>query len=445
MLFAKLNSYFYSFALQGIPKEDSPTLKQNKVAFYISLFSAIVGDIIFVLIYLRAGADTLAVAIGANTLFLIFILILSRYRMNFTVLRVLPLYSTTLVLAFAAAVLGERSGAENLLIATVGVSAAIFSDADRKWIIGNILLSFGALGIFKWGMPFFHSLPDARLVFDLCPIELFYYICQMITATTLIVVFLNLRYQQDAAVNELKERKAKMLHTSQLAALGEMAAGIAHEIYNPLAIIHGRLYQIEMALNDSTSSKDKIQEYIQNALTTIDRISRIMKAMRVISRDGTQDEYTSTNIYNVLMNTLQLSEEKFRALGIQVDHSNLHENIICLAQEVSLGQVFLNLLNNSCDAIADLSERWIRISSTLENGFFVIRFTDSGNGIPKDVVEKMFRPFFTTKSIGKGTGLGLSISHGILESHGGKFFYDHESKNTSFVLSLPISSESAID
>lgn len=145
------------------------------------------------------------------------------------------------------------------------------------------------------------------------------------------------------------------------------------------------------------------------------------------------------------MNTLQLSEEKFRALGIQVDHSNLHENIICLAQEVSLGQVFLNLLNNSCDAIADLSERWIRISSTLENGFFVIRFTDSGNGIPKDVVEKMFRPFFTTKSIGKGTGLGLSISHGILESHGGKFFYDHESKNTSFVLSLPISSESAID
>ncbi len=445
MLFAKLNSYFYSFALQGIAKEDSPTLKQNKVAFYIALFSAIVGDIIFVLIYLQAGADTLAVAAGANTLFLIFILILSRYRMNFTVLRVLPLYSTTLVLAFAAAVLGERSGAENLLIATVGVSAAIFSDADRKWIIGNILLSFGALGIFKWGMPFFHSLPDARLVFDLCPIELFYYICQMITATTLIVVFLNLRYQQDAAVNELKERKAKMLHTSQLAALGEMAAGIAHEINNPLAIIHGRLYQIEMALNDSTSSKDKIQEYIQNALTTIDRISRIMKAMRVISRDGTQDEYTSTNIYNVLMNTLQLSEEKFRALGIQVDHSNLHENIICLAQEVSLGQVFLNLLNNSCDAIADLSERWIRISSTLENGFFVIRFTDSGNGIPKDVVEKMFHPFFTTKSIGKGTGLGLSISHGILESHGGKFFYDHESKNTSFVLRLPISSESAID
>lgn len=80
-----------------------------------------------------------------------------------------------------------------------------------------------------------------------------------------------------------------MLHTSQLAALGEMTAGIAHEINNPLAIIHGRLYQIEMALNDSTSSKDKIQEYIQNALTTIDRISRIMKAMRVISRDGTQD------------------------------------------------------------------------------------------------------------------------------------------------------------
>lgn len=155
MLFAKLNSYFYSLALQGIPKEDSPTLKQNKVAFYISLFSAIVGDIIFVLIYLRAGADTLAVAVGANTLFLIFILILSRYRMNFTVLRVLPLYSTTLVLAFAAAVLGERSGAENLLIATVGVSAAIFSDADRKWIVGNILLSFGALGIFKWGMLFF--------------------------------------------------------------------------------------------------------------------------------------------------------------------------------------------------------------------------------------------------------------------------------------------------
>jgi signal transduction histidine kinase len=442
LFFAKLYSYFYSFALQGISKNDSPTLQQNTVAFYIALFSAIFGDLIFVLIYLQAGADTLALAVGANTVFLIFILFLSRYRMNFTVMRVLPLFSTTLVLAFAAAVLGERSGAENLLIATVGVSAAIFSDADRKWIVGNILLCFGALAIFKWGMPFFHSLPDAKLVFNLCSIEIFYYICQMITATTLIIVFLNLRHQQDAAVNELEERKAKMLHTSQLAALGEMAAGIAHEINNPLAIIHGRLYQIEMALNDSTTSKDKTLEYIQNSLTTIDRISRIMKAMRVISRDGTQDEYTPTNIYQILMNTLQLSEEKFRALGIQVDHSDLHQNLVCRAQEVSLGQVFLNLLNNSCDAIAHLSERWIRISSTLENGFFVIRFTDSGDGIPKDVIEKMFRPFFTTKSIGKGTGLGLSISLSILENHGGNFFYDHESKNTSFVLRLPIASES---
>ena len=107
----------------------------------------------------------------------------------------------------------------------------------------------------------------------------------------------------------------------------------------------------------------------------------------------------------------------------------------CRATQIS--QVLLNLLNNACDAIRDLPEKWIRIGYEESVAGFELSVTDSGTGIDRAILDKLFQPFFTTKGVNVGTGLGLSISKGIAESHGGSLEYDSSCPNTRFILSLP--------
>ncbi len=111
-----------------------------------------------------------------------------------------------------------------------------------------------------------------------------------------------------------------------------------------------------------------------------------------------------------------------------------------MARPTQISQVLLNLLNNSFDAIEERAEKWIRVRFEINSNkkILIIKVTDSGDGIPNEIVHKMMNPFFTTKDIGKGTGLGLSISKGIIEEHGGHLIYNAQSKNTEFVVELPI-------
>jgi C4-dicarboxylate-specific signal transduction histidine kinase len=97
----------------------------------------------------------------------------------------------------------------------------------------------------------------------------------------------------------------------------------------------------------------------------------------------------------------------------------------------------LNLINNSHDSVLNLKDRWVKIEVLDKDNFIEISVTDSGNGIPEPIAQKMMNPFFTTKEVGKGTGLGLSISKGLAEDHGGSLYYDPTSKNTRFVIKLP--------
>ncbi len=112
--------------------------------------------------------------------------------------------------------------------------------------------------------------------------------------------------------------------------------------------------------------------------------------------------------------------------------------INCVAEQIS--QVLLNLLNNAFDAVMDGppdKRRWVRVDIDLTGENVQLKVTDCGDGISAEVQMKLMQPFFTTKGTGKGTGLGLSISKGIVEKHGGQLFYNRESKNTCFVISLP--------
>lgn len=227
-----------------------------------------------------------------------------------------------------------------------------------------------------------------------------------------------------------------IIHTSKMASLGEMAGGIAHEINNPITVIQSLARQIIFFLEKNQNFNLAIDK-AKKISDVVDRIAKIVKGMRSFSRDGNKDEFVNVKIIAMIENTLSMCFEKFSFGGIKIDLSSVSNDLYVEMREAQVSQVLLNLLNNSYDAIEKNLEKWIKISTEIKNNMVVISITDSGKGLPLDIKEKIFQPFFTTKSIGKGTGLGLSISKNILEQHGGKLHYDSESPNTKFQIIIP--------
>lgn len=237
---------------------------------------------------------------------------------------------------------------------------------------------------------------------------------------------------------ELAEAKSNMISASKMSALGEMAGGMAHEINTPLTIINLKVAQLEHAINALNIKDEKIDEGLKKIEDTVARIAKIIRGLRYFARDAKNDSFENVQVKSILDDTLYLCTERFRHNGIMLKTAPCPEDLYIECRGTEISQVILNLLNNSCDAIMDLPEKWIEIKIVKKNRILEIRITDSGGGIQPDVQEKIMQPFFTTKPVGKGTGLGLSISKGIIESHRGSLSIDETSMNTCFVITLPI-------
>lgn len=238
---------------------------------------------------------------------------------------------------------------------------------------------------------------------------------------------------------ELDEARSKSVSSSRMALLGEMAAGIAHEINNPLTIISGFARQLQklkqpIQITDIQPKVDKIQ-------STVFRITKIITSLRNFARDGSQDAFSKTSIKSLYEDVLELSQEKLKNQNIELRIKDFDPEFYITCRATQISQVLLNLINNARDAILKLPQRWIEIETTMEDSHVVIKVTDSGTGIEKEIAEKIFEPFFTTKPVGVGTGLGLSISFGIIKSHRGTFFLEQTHPNTRFVIKLPIKQE----
>lgn len=266
------------------------------------------------------------------------------------------------------------------------------------------------------------------------------------------------------AQTEVEKQKAKAQFSSRLAKLGEMAGGIAHEINNPLAVIISGVESARSDLQEAKSGlkgKGHVQELVQlerveNMLQRMnrvaERIGKIVKGLRVFSRQGDRDPFKKVQIQDILQDTLDLCSEKFSKSGVElkIGWGNLEDQktLELECRQVQISQVLLNLLTNAFDAVQEYPEpKWIKVEvSTLtgpqKNQWIEIRVTDSGNGINPTVAERIFDPFYTTKEVGKGTGLGLSIALGIIEDHGGMLSLDDSNPHTSFVIRLPQSRSS---
>lgn len=239
-----------------------------------------------------------------------------------------------------------------------------------------------------------------------------------------------------ASENELLEKNRQLQENSHLINLGEMAAGIAHEINNPLGIIRG---SVELIRADKTHSSEILNKHLVSIDRMIDRMVSIIRSMRNLSRRSTGEKLEQINIRQLLQDVYNLSLINLKNLEVDARFNldDLPIDSIVEGQAVQLSQVFLNLINNSAQAVSGKYDAWVELKAFIENDHYVFWITDSGKGIPPEHQNKIFMPFFTTKEVGKGTGIGLSLSKSIVEVHKGKLALDSKCDNTRFVIELP--------
>lgn len=236
---------------------------------------------------------------------------------------------------------------------------------------------------------------------------------------------------------ELEGQITKNLHAARLVAVGEMAADVAHEINNPLTIIDlhvskiKKMTQLETPLSnrDVLTSIDKIQSMVS-------RMVKIIKGLKSVARDGNADPMLDFSVSAMLDEVIMLVDMKIKGQEINFKLNLDNPTLQVIGREVQISQVLVNLINNSVDAISNLPDKWITLNVKSDAQYVKFIVTDSGQGISKDLQEKIMRPFFTTKDATKGTGLGLSISKNIIEEHEGRFLYNGLHENTQFIFTL---------
>lgn len=251
-----------------------------------------------------------------------------------------------------------------------------------------------------------------------------------------IVVALDVQAKVDAD-SQIESQRQKLETSSKLAALGEMAGGVAHEINNPIFVITSRIQLLLLQLEKGSEAERKFKPHFDAILETCDRIVKIVRGLKYLSRNSDNESFEKISLSSLVRQAADLCALRASQTGIRLDVGPLPHDCTIEARPVQLSQVILNLLNNALDAVESSESPWVRIDVECGPGEYEISITDSGSGISQDIRARMMEPFFTTKSPDKGTGLGLSISQGIVKSHHGTLALDESALHTRFVVRLP--------
>ena len=236
---------------------------------------------------------------------------------------------------------------------------------------------------------------------------------------------------------QLQLRKIEIINSEKMAALGRMAAGISHEINNPLTIIYTNANSIGALSTQAQPPLEKIHHSSQAIERNVMRISKIIKSMRAIARDATLDPVVDHKLSDIFNDVSTLCQERFRNGEVSLKVASAEPDVFVSCRSPEISQVLINLMNNAFDAVQGQPEKEVQIDWTFDADRVLISVSDTGPGIPERIRDQIYEPFFTSKPVGKGTGLGLSISKSLIENHGGNLWLDATSSRTKFTFSLP--------
>jgi len=235
---------------------------------------------------------------------------------------------------------------------------------------------------------------------------------------------------------ELEKRQHLLLESHKLRAIGDLTAGIAHELNNPLNNI---IITSEMLKTDYKElSDDECQDMINDLVTQGERAQQIVKNLLDFARESeTKTEYLHVDI--LINETIQLVKNQTKLSKVKLMES-IDKNLPPIyGDRKLLIQVFLNLFINAIDAMPNGGNLTVSVKKEKKIGFLAVQVSDTGKGIPEHILKSIFNPFFTTKPVGRGTGLGLSVSQGIIEKHGGHIEVESTAgQGATFTVHLPI-------
>jgi len=242
-------------------------------------------------------------------------------------------------------------------------------------------------------------------------------------------------------VTEKKQTEMQLMLADRMASVGTLAAGVAHEINNPLAAVIANLdmaLEEVLAIAESAELPVDLVEELRDARTSADRVREIVRDLKMFSRTQ-EDRYGAVNVEKVLDSTLRMAWNELRHRAKLVKEYGGVPRV--RANESRLGQVLLNVIVNAVQAIPEgnYENNRISVATSVDGDTVTISIRDTGVGIPLSIRSRLFTPFFTTKPVGVGTGLGLAISHRILTSMNGTIAFDSDvGKGTEFRITLPI-------
>jgi signal transduction histidine kinase len=255
-----------------------------------------------------------------------------------------------------------------------------------------------------------------------------------------------LEMRVEERTRELQETQTQLMQSEKLKSLGQLVAGVAHELNNPIGFVHANLQLIDEFVDKAATARDAgrseeadrhraaIKKLLGRSREGTERVKQIVQDLRTFSRMDRAD-LQRAQLTDEIDRTLALMEPRFKgAIEVVRDYQAIPE-VLCFPGQ--LNQVFLNLLMNACDVLEEGGR--ITIRTRPRQGGVLLEFEDSGPGIPENVQSRVFDPFFTTKEVGKGTGLGLSLSHGIIERHGGRIqIFSEVDQGACFRIELPL-------
>ena len=248
---------------------------------------------------------------------------------------------------------------------------------------------------------------------------------------------------------QLAKLHAQLAQAGKLAALGLQGAGIAHELNNPLTVISAEADEILDAIQGGNCDEKQIQASAKNIKSFSERMRVIVDHIRQYTRDDKNSNWTRININNVINDSLIIWKRQLINADIKVRLSLPQHLPDIWGQQNKLESVFQNLIGNARDAFEAVDDdriKEIAIVSALDNNEILVKVDDNACGMSQEVLQKIYSPFFTTKTRENGTGIGLSMVHNIIKEHGGKILVNSiPGKGTAFTIKLPLERRSRAD